>query len=325
VSAAAAAGAPAPPADTEERLSAFERGLDPAHPTAQPGVELLGWGEVSAVLGLAALPGWVCKRMAGFRDAAAAQRYLGVVRRYVETLAADGVRVVETRLVPVALAGRRPVVYLLQPRLDPARLGHRLLHEAPDAVLADCVERVLDVVLRVHRANRARRDGRALGVDAQLSNWHFPPGPAIGEPALLDVGTPFMRLHGADELDVELFLAAVPPIARAWYRRRRAVERYLDDYFDPRRVLVDLLGNFHKEGRPERLPVAVARADSWLASHAAELDDARPIEADAIARYYARDAAQLELFLRARRADRWLRTRLLRQRYDFVLPGPIRR
>jgi hypothetical protein len=328
VSAAEAAGAPALPADARERLAAFERALDPARPTARPGVELLGWGEVSAVLGVPELPGWVCKRMAGFRDAAAVERYLAVVRRYLDTLAGDGVRVVETRLVPLRVERRRPVVYLLQPRLDPSRLGNQLLREAPDATLAACLERALDVVLRVHRANRARAargDRHTLGVDGQLSNWHYPPGPEPGEPELLDVGTPFMRLDGADELDVELFLAAVPPIARAWYRRQRAVERYLDDYFTPRRVLVDLLGNFHKEGRGDRVPFAAACASRWLAAHAGELDDARPVEAEAIARYYARDAAQLELFLRARRLDRWLRTRLLRQRYDFVLPGPIRR
>lgn len=321
MSAAAAALALAP--DVAERLAAFERALDPARPTATPGVELLGWGEVSAVLGLPALPGWVCKRMAGFRDDAAVERYVEVVRRYVDALVGDGVQVVETRLVPLRIEGRRPVAYLLQPRLDAARLGHRLLREAPDEVLGACLERALDVVLRVHRANRARRDGRTLGVDGQLSNWFYPP--AGGEPALLDVGTPFMRLRGVDELDVELFLAAVPPIARGWYRRRRAVERYLDDYFEPRRVLVDLLGNFHKEGRPDRLPLAVTRANRWLALHAAELEDARPVEEASVARYYERDAAQLELFLRARRLDRWLRTRLLRRRYDFVLPGPIRR
>lgn len=320
--AGATADSPALPAGAEERLAAFERELDPARPTARPGVELLGWGEVSAVLGLPDLPGWVCKRMAGFRDEPAAERYLAVVRRYVATLSGDGVRVVETRLVPLRVGRRRPVVYLLQPRLDPSRLGHQLLRMAPDERLAACLEGAMEVVLRVHRANRARGDGRVLGVDGQLSNWHYPPA---GEPALLDVGTPFMRLDGVDELDVELFLAAVPPGARAWYRRKRAVERYLDDYFEPRRVLVDLLGNFHKEGRADRLPLAVACANRWLATRAGELDDARPIETAAVSRYYQRDAAQLELFLRARRLDRWLRTRLLRKRYDFVLPGPIRR
>jgi hypothetical protein len=134
-----------------------------------------------------------------------------------------------------------------------------------------------------------------------------------------------MRLRGVDELDVEIFLAAIPPLARAWYRRRRAVERYLDDYFDARRLLVDLLGNFHKENRPDRISLALERANAWLAAHAGELGAPRPITAEDVARYYARDAAQLELFLRARRLDRFVRTRCLGRRYEFVLPGPIRR
>src|SRR5690606_20518852 len=207
----------------------------------------------SAVLALPALPGRVCKRMAGFRDEAAADRYRELVARYVAALRAAGVAVVDTALVPVALPRRRPVVYLLQPRLDPAALGQRLLREAPDPVWLAALDGVLEAVLRVHRANAARRDGRAVALDAQLSNWHFGDPARPGPPRLVDVGTPFMRLDKRDELDPELLLAAVPPGIRAWYRRQRAVERYLDDYFEPRRVLVDLLGNFHKEGRADRL------------------------------------------------------------------------
>jgi hypothetical protein len=90
-------------------------------------------------------------------------------------------------------------------------------------------------------------------------------------------------------------------------------------------VLVDLLGNFYKEGRPDRIEPALAVIGPWLAAHAAELHESAPIEPPEVERYYERDAAQLELFLRVRRLDRFVRTRLLRRRYDFVLPGPIRR
>jgi hypothetical protein len=41
--------------------------------------------------------------------------------------------------------------------------------------------------------------------------------------------------------------------------------------------------------------------------------------------YYARDASTLELSLRLRKLQRFLTTRLLRRRYDFVLPGRIAR
>jgi hypothetical protein len=323
---AGSGGGPGLPEDVAVRLEAFESALDPARPTAASGVEVLGYGEVSAVLALAWLPGWVAKRMAGLRDREAALCYADLVERYCALLAEGGVRSVETRLLPVALPRRRPVVYLLQPRLDPRGLGHRILRDGGDALLGAALDRVLDAILGLWRANRRRADGREVAVDAQLSNWHFGGGPAgPGAPLLLDVGTPFMRLRGVDELDVEIFLAAIPPLARAWYRRRRAVERYLDDYFDARRLLVDLLGNFHKENRPDRISLALERANAWLAAHAGELGAPRPITAEDVARYYARDAAQLELFLRARRLDRFVRTRCLGRRYEFVLPGPIRR
>jgi hypothetical protein len=62
----------------------------------------------------------------------------------------------------------------------------------------------------------------------------------------------------------------------------------------------------------------------WLAEDAADLGG-DPIRADDVDRYYRNDAKTLELYLRARRFDRFVRTRLLRQRYDFILPGAIRR
>jgi hypothetical protein len=116
----------------------------------------------------------------------------------------------------------------------------------------------------------------------------------------------------------------VPPPFRALSRWQRDVERYIDDYFDPRMLLLDLLGNFHKEGRPDRIALACAHVNRWLAADGAELDVV-PLAVADVDGYYRRDARKLEFFLRVRRLDRWVRTRVLRQRYAFILPGPIRR
>jgi hypothetical protein len=62
----------------------------------------------------------------------------------------------------------------------------------------------------------------------------------------------------------------------------------------------------------------------WLQTEGADLD-AKQLDARAVRRYYEKDAEALELFLRARRVDRFVRTRILRQRYNFILPGPIKR
>ena len=308
--------------DTRAALAEVERELDPAHPSATPGLEILGCGEVSAVLSLASLPGRVCKRMAGFREARAAERYVEVVRRYLALLEAEGVRPVETHLVPVPRPGRAPVVYLVQPRLADEGFGNQILKRDDEAALVACLDRILASVGQLLRANRKRDDGRAVTVDAQLSNWHF--ADPIAEPLLIDVGTPFMRRDGVDEIGTEIFLAPVPPGIRGLYRRARAVERYLDAFFDARRLLVDALANFHKEGRPDRIPAALARVNRWLLEEVPDLGGA-PISRDDVDRYYRADAKTLELYLTARRFDRFVRTRLLRQRYDFVLPGAIRR
>jgi hypothetical protein len=335
--------------DARATLADFESALDPAHPTARAGAEVVGYGEVSTVLRLAALPGYVCKRMAGFRDGDAAEHYLAVVACYLDVLRAHGIEPVETRPVALALPRRRPVVYLVQPALDSRGFASEILRAGDDARLLACLNRVLAHVRTLIVANRRSADGRMLTVDAQLSNWHFADAdmadrshperrhaqPAsedtvdavrrqAGTPRLVDVGTPFMRLHGVDEIGVELFLAPVPPPFRSFSRWQRDVERYIDDYFDPRTLLLDLLGNFHKEGRPDRIPLARAHVNRWLAADGAEL--AIPALAAAeVDRYYRRDARKLELFLRLRRLDRWVRTRVLRQRYDFILPGPIQR
>jgi len=307
-------------------LQRFEERLDPAQPAAGDApVEIVGYGEVSTAFALAALPETICKRMAGFGDARDVARYIEVVRRYIDWLTQLGVAVAETQLVPVRTRGGGHVVYLVQPRLPADGLGHHLLRQADDAMLCACLDAVLAIIATLMRRNRAATDGRTITVDAQLSNWYFDVrGGAVTAPMLFDVGTPYMRLHGIDEVGVDIFLAPIPPLIRWYYRRQRAVERYLDDYFDTRHILLDLLGNFYKEGRPDRISLALAHVNQWLATAGADLG-AAAIDAAAVERYYAKDAAALELFLKARRVDRFIRTRLLRQRYNFILPGPIRR
>jgi hypothetical protein len=314
------------PADGAEVLADLERRLDPAAPERTVGLAVIAYGEVSACLRVAGLPGFVSKRMSGFADAAAAQRYQDLVRDYLGELASGGVRVVDTHLVPVPRPGRPPVVHLVQPELPAETLGHRLLVTADDATLSDALAQVLATTLRLAVANLDRGDGLEVAVDGQLSNWSFDQAGVGGSgPVLVDVGTPFMRRHGQHLIDIGWLESPIPPGVRTYYHRRGLVGAYLDDYFDPRLVAVDLLGNFHKEGRPDRVPLGVDVVNRWLAGDAAALGPQQPVTAEEVERYYRSDADLLALYLRLRRADRFLRTRVLRRPYDFVLPGPVRR
>ena len=119
-------------------------------------------------------------------------------------------------------------------------------------------------------------------------------------------------------------LGPVPPLLRTYYGRKGLVEAYLDDYFVPRTVALDLLGNFHKEGHADRLPNAIQVVNEWLADPDVP-GPTEPIDAAEVQAYYRKDADLLELYLRLRRMDRFVRTKVLRRPYDYLLPGRVSR
>lgn len=303
---------PGPPA-LAERLAALEATLEPARPESTPGLRVIGYGEVSAVLTLADVPGLVLKRMAGLADLRAAETYRELVTDYVAAVRSAGVPVLDTDVLVVRRAGRAPVVYLVQPEVAQDHLGHALMRTADDATHEQLLRRILDALLAV-------RDDAAedVAVDAQLSNWYFPAG--VGEPpVLLDVGTPFLRRAGRQAMDAEIILSTAPAPLRPIFRRLGTVHAYFEDYFDPRTAAVDLLGNYHKEGRPDRIDAAIAVVNAWL-----EPLGARPVTRREVDRYYRSDAWLLGFWLQARRAERAIRLRAGRG-YDFILPGRVRR
>lgn len=315
-----------PMTDLTAQLLDLERRLDPADPgRAGTGVELLAYGEVSGVLGCTDLPGRVLKRMSGFPSREHARAYADVVGRYVAALRDLGVPVVSTEIVPLESTPRRHVVYVVQPRLDGQRFGHSLLRSRRLDEIFPLLGQILELVRQVLDANARRADGREIAIDAQLSNWHWA-APAADQPRLgfVDVATPFMRKDGVLEMGVDLFLAAYPAPVRWWLRRTRAVERYIADYFRFDLAATDLIGNFIKEGAPEKIPGAAAFVREWIARQP-DRDRLGHIDEKSAQAYYAKDAADLELSLRARRLSRFVTAKILRRRYDFILPGRIAR
>lgn len=289
----------------KEVLQRLEATLDPAHPH---GVTVLAHGEISAALLVPGLEGRVAKRMSGFADHAMAQAYCTLVDEYVTQLRANGIRVVDTDAIALDRPGRPPVVYLVQPLVTD--LGNQRLATVSDEELGDSIHAVMDRVWVLH----LRSERPEIAIDAQLSNWSFS---QPDDPLLIDVGTPFVRNGGKYLFDEEILLSAIPPGLRAYYRRKGSIAEYMDDYFDPRLVAVDLLGNFIKEGAVGQLPEGIVVCNEWLARH-----DLPPVTRAQVDEYYKQDAATLELFLRVRRLDRAAK-RVLRRDYDFLLPGKV--
>lgn len=292
-------------------LSDFEARLDPARPlAADSGASIIGYGEISTVFSLAAAEGVVLKRMAGFREPEVAP-YVAAVERYCRRLSDRGVEVVPTRCLPVARPGRHPVVYVVQAALPAEAIGNRVVKGGGDDEVRALLTAVMDRLAAVWREHP---DGARVGLDAQISNWAW----VDARPVYLDVSTPLMRApeDGFKEcLDPNIALRSMP-LPLAWAFRLWALQSVLDRYYDIREVIKDIAANFVKEGRPDRMPLALEAAAPLLAERGLS-----PLESPEVERYYRGDARIWRWFQRARRADRWWATRVLRRPYDYILPG----
>lgn len=268
-------------------------------------LEVLGYGEITTVV-VCESGGtrYACKRLPPFATPGDADRYAALFDEYLATLAARGVRVVPSALERLAGDDGKVVLYCVQPVLPAEQLAVRVLERSDAASALRLFEVILGRIL-------AAVDPQ-VGVDGQLSNWMVDGG----EVMFLDVTTPMLKdAQGRDRLDLELFLAAVPPPVRPLFRRF-VVHQVIDKYHDPRGVVLDLVANLVKEGLEQHIAPFLRLANARLA-HAITEEEVR--------RYYDGDARVWTAWQAMRRCDRVVRMRLLGRPYPFLLPGPIER
>ena len=269
------------------------------------GLEVLGYGEISAVLAWASGGrSWACKRLPEFPGRADADRYSALFEEYLATLQARGVTVVPSSLQRLARDDGRIAIYCVQPLLPAGQLAVKALERSSEAqaraLFATVFGRIVAAV------------SPQVGIDGQLSNWVV-----TGEDvAMLDVTTPLLKdAAGRNRLDMELFLAAVPSPVRPLFRRY-VVPSVVDKYHDPRGVTLDLVANLIKEGLEMHIGPFLEIANRSLS---------QPIDAAEVQRYYSGDARVWTAWQALRRTDRFIRLRLLGQSYPFLLPGRIER
>lgn len=295
----------APPVGAEE-LARLEASVQAALESGNgEGLEVLGYGEISTVLGLSTAAGrFACKRLPIFPGEESLSHYAEVFARYLGALAEAGVKPLESRLQATPARGGGLAVYCVQPILDPGSLGPRYL--------ASCGEEEGRRLLEQLVSATARAAGERLGLDAQLSNWAL----RDGELVYLDVTTPLMKdEQGRQRLDTRLFTASLPWLLRGVVHAL-LLEEILGHYHAPRPALLDLAANLYKERLERWVPVVLELANR-VVDPPLTLDEAR--------RYYRSDARMWELLQRLRRLDRawhrWGRRRI----YPFLLPARIER
>jgi hypothetical protein len=125
-------------------------------------------------------------------------------------------------------------------------------------------------------SSAAARDG--VGIDGQVSNWAIEGDDLV----YLDVTTPLLRDETRwQRVDLDLFIASLPWAVRQPVRRFLLGE-ILSHYHAPRPVLLDAVGNLHKE----KLEIAIP---ALLDAGSAVVDP--PIGADEARKYYRWDAS----------------------------------
>lgn len=156
------------------RLQAFEAQFDPLKPEAGAiPARVLGYGEISTVLAIDALDETLAfKRMPMFVDETEADAYVALYHEAMGLLAQRvGLQPVSGNAVLVWGADGRPVIYLIQPKLNPQAIASHALHQLPAPEQERLFTAVFHEVDKVFRFNQAYRGRLEMGMDGQLSNW----------------------------------------------------------------------------------------------------------------------------------------------------------
>ncbi len=313
-------------------LQDFENHLNPATATnSKFAFDILGYGEISTVFDIKgeAFRGWAFKRLPLFKSMEQARNYVDFYKSYNQKLNEIGIQIPEYD--GIAVKGHRGiyVAYLMQKRLNGKAVLHKLLHVLPDEQILIMLELVLQETLKVWEFNK-KNTGLVLGIDAQVSNWalkdfdenHIEINKNTGL-YFIDTGTPLMQKDGVEQLDAELMLKSAPgfirPVLR-WF--------FLDDvltrYYSFRDISIDILANFIKEQRSDLIELCLPVVNRFYKEHY-DLIGEKPLQAKEVHDYYKEDKLIWSIFLATRRFDRFVQTKILRKRYEFILPGKIKR
>lgn len=316
-----------------ELLRRFEEGLDPRKPEDSPiPARVLGYGEISTVFEILheEQSDIAFKRMPLFDNMEDVESYREVYDRYHERLNQIGIVTPDYGSVTIETSKERIVLYLYQTKLPSESIGSSLIHRSSESGVHNLVLAVLRQLSKVWEFNKKGHPGVEVAIDGQISNWavkNYTPNlgdPDAGEELLyLDTSTPLFRENGVEQLDVELFLKPTPPIVR-WYLKKYYLQDIVDRYYDFRKVIIDLVANFLKEQKSDLVPGLVELVNTFFSTEAAG-HDMSPITLKEIEEYYEDDASTWKLYLRVRKAHRFVKTKILRGYYAFILPDEIER
>ncbi|MBT4087275.1 MAG: hypothetical protein HOE30_02155 [Deltaproteobacteria bacterium] len=300
-------------------LERFENGLDPQNLTASAvRAEVVGYGEMSTVFKIDNHPAVVFKRLPLFKDRAAAESYVAMFDEYCGLLKQLGIFLPESETIIIEVPKRPVTLYIAQAMLPAERFGHRLIHTQDKDSVKQLIESIMAASEKVWQFCKENGPDLEVALDGQLSNWVLIEEGNESKLVFIDTGTPFIKKNGQNLLDPDLLIQAVPKPLR-WLIKWLFADEVLNRYYDPQKNMIDLATNLFKEQKPELIPVFIEVINQKLPA------GVTPLTIKGIESYYREDKFIWWLFLGLRRIDCWLATNIFRQRYEFILPGKIKR
>jgi len=297
-------------------LQKFESGLEPTA-LAQSTIpaEVIGYGEISTVFEIQGDNQNAYKRLPLFDNQKIAEDYAQIYDSYCNYLKQIGLNLPEDKKEIITHEHRPVVLYIIQKKHNPERFAHKLIKTYNEPQFADLLKRICVEIEKVWNFNSKNILKTEVAIDGQLSNWVLAESDKI---FYIDTSTPLFKLNNIEQLNPELILKTAPSFLR-WILRLFFLKDVMGRYYDRRLVYLDLIANLYKEQRPDLIPTAIKIINNYLNV------DEKPFNTKEVEKYYKEDKLIWTLFLAFRRFDKWLTTKILRRRYEFILPGKIKR
>ena len=316
-----------------ELIKEFERNLNPRCPESSSiPARVLGYGEISTVFEIQVeeYRDLAFKRLPIYQNQDEIEAYKAIFEEYSRVLEKEiGINIVPQGLITLISDNGRPLCYIVQKQLSPSAIGSQAIHLLPSDKVITLVRLVLKELQKVWDYN-LRQERIQVGIDGQISNWAIDEfdsrSPRIDESVRLlymDTSTPLFRVEGVEQINPELFLRSAASFL-VWILSRFFLDDVINRYYDFHLVTTDLITNFYKEQLPQCIPDLIQAANNFFEEEAAHLGVACINEKDARS-YYRQDALIWSIYLFSRKVDRFLRTRILRREYPYILPGKIKR
>jgi hypothetical protein len=315
-----------------ELLKKLEKTIDTVNPErGKVPIKVLGYGEITLVFEIVDDEyNYAYKRLPIFETQEQAKKHERIFRKYNRFLNEE----IKIKTPPLEIVWFKNdegkiIFYAIQEKIPSESVGNKVIHQLGKKQIEILVLKALREMKKVWSFNRENKTFN-VGLDGQISNFalinYDLNNPKVDENSQLiyiDTIPPFYRKNGNEAMEIELLTKSMPSLVRGLLKLI-FLQDLIDRYYNWRLVIIDLIANFFKEQKPELIPSLINIVNNFLKEEAS-IFNIEPLTFEEIKKYYKSDKFIWVLYQRMRKFDRFIKTKLLRKKYDYYLPGKIER